>query len=332
MGKSKIETITSKKFKIQVIITFVGVLLFIIKFIAYFVTNSVTVLSDALESTVNIVTAVVTLRAIKFAAVPYDEDHPYGHGKIELITASFEGLLIGGAGIFIIIEAVNRLGHQPELLSLDVGIILISFTAVVNYILGRYSIRAGNKYNSIALVTGGEHLKTDTYSSVALTAGLVLFYLTGLFWLDSVIAIFFGLFIIYAGYKVLRNTITGLMDEADSKSLQIIFDVLVAHRRPQWINIHKLTLLKFGNVAHVDMHLTLPWYYNMRQALEEVTFIKSIIREQFPETETDISIQCEPCLQSMCSNCTIDCDVREQPYIEQKEWTLEQITGKNIYK
>lgn len=225
-----IKSIGRNKISIQKAIFAGGIILFIIKIIAFYITNSVGILSDALESTVNIITGYITLKSLQFAIKPRDDDHPYGHGKVELITASIEGILIGVAGILIISEAISRLGKPPEVLKLDWGIILMLNTAVINYIMGRYSVQQGVLNKSIALVSGGKHLISDTYTTLALIGGLFIFYLTEYQWLDSAMAIIFGIFILYTGYNVLKATINGLMDEADVYTITRLVETIAVER------------------------------------------------------------------------------------------------------
>ncbi|HRO09605.1 MAG TPA: cation diffusion facilitator family transporter [Saprospiraceae bacterium] len=319
------------KIKVQRIVLAVGIILFIIKLTSFYLTHSVSILSDALESTVNVITAIITLKSLQFAAIPRDKNHPYGHGKIELLTASIEGILIVIAGIMIIREAILRLYTPIELQSMHWGIVLLIITAIINFITGYYSIKTGKKYGSVSLISGGHHLYSDTYSTIALVGGLLIYYLTGLTLLDSILAIILGLIIIYTGYKILKATSTKLMDEANPKAIQRVLDVIVEHKPPEWIDIHKLTFLEFGNFGHIDMHLTLPWYYNMREMHASTTLLKNLLREKCTETDVDISIQCEPCLPSMCYQCKVDCPVRVHPFSEDRIWTIEQITGNNIY-
>jgi cation diffusion facilitator family transporter len=319
------------KIKIQRWIFIGGILLFIIKVFSFYLTNSLGILSDALESTVNIITGFITLKSLQYAAKPRDYDHPYGHGKIELITASVEGLLIILAGLVIIMEAIKRLGSPPVILSLDIGLILLVFTALANYFMGFYSVQMGKKYGSVGLEAGGQHLISDTYTTLSLIAGLIIFYITSLQWIDSLLGIIFGGFIIYTGYNVLKKTINGLMDEADMEALEGLSKLLATKRSENWINIHKLTYLKFGSTAHVDMHLTLPWYFDVRQATHEVSNLKQLIRNELPEKDIDISIQSEPCVEESCQHCTLDCKHRLHDFKESLEWHPKQITGKNIY-
>ncbi|MFZ1750362.1 MAG: cation diffusion facilitator family transporter [Saprospiraceae bacterium] len=324
-------TNTHQNINIQRYIFIGGILLFFIKVVAFYITNSVGILSDALESTVNIITGFITLLSLRFAAKPRDEDHPYGHGKVELITSSIEGILIGVAGVMIIIEGFARLGSPPQVVEMGVGIILLVFTAMANYLMGKYSIAQGRKNNSVALVSGGKHLISDTYTTMALIAGLGLFYFTGYLWVDSILAIIFGLVILYTGYTVLRATVNGLMDEADTSTIDDMVKNISDHRMPAWVNIHKLTYLKFGHVSHVDLHLTLPWYYDMSQAKQEIILLKELIRPNIKESEVDISVQSEPCEPTMCHQCCLECPERQKPFVQLKKWTTIYITGRNIF-
>jgi cation diffusion facilitator family transporter len=321
----------SKHIQFQKYIFWGGIVLFIIKVVAFYVSNSVGILSDTLESSINIITGFITLQSLRYAAKPRDEDHPYGHGKVELISASMEGILIGVAGILILIESFKRLHSPPAILTMDLGIALILFTAVANYMMGKWSVKRGQQQSSIALISGGQHLKSDAYSTLALILGLLAYQLLGYVWLDSLLAIIFGCFILYTGYKVLRSTINGLMDEADNVLLSDLTKILQKHRKPEWIGIHKLTSLKFGSVMHIDLHLSLPWFYNVYQANAEATLLKNILRQNFTSQELDISIQSEPCSYVMCHFCMMDCPYRKHAKEEIKSWTSEQITGKNIF-
>ncbi len=319
------------KIKAQWIILIGGIVLFFIKTAAFFITGSVSILSDALESTINVITGFITLKSIQYASKPRDADHPYGHGKIEHLTASIEGILIIVAGIIIMIEAFSRLGNPPVLPKMDIGIILIAFTGIINFILGKYSIKIGKSTNSIALIAGGKHLISDTYTTIALVGGLIIYYFSGILWLDSLLAIVFGLFILYAGYGVIKQTIQGLMDEADQTKLFELSEVLAQNKKDNWVNIHKLTYLKFGNIAHIDLHFTLPWYYNLNQSEEEVHTLKKIIKERLTEEDVDISVQSEPCKENMCHQCSFKCNVRKFPFSKNIEWNLMYITGKNYF-
>ena len=226
--------------------------LFIIKIIAWHITRSVSVLTDALESTVNVVAGFISLFSLYIAARPRDANHPYGHGKAEFLSAGVEGSLITVAGFIIIYASINSLIHPQPLKQLDDGILLISITALINYITGYYCVKTGKKNNSLALTASGKHLQTDTWSTLAIIAGLILIWFTKLQWIDSVVAIGFAFFIIFTGYRIVRSSVAGIMDEADKALLQRMVALLNANRRVNWIDLHNLRIIKYGNVLHMD--------------------------------------------------------------------------------
>lgn len=311
--------------RIQKWVVTVGVCLFLIKTVAYFLTHSVAILTDALESTVNVIAGFIGLYSLYVAAKPKDEDHPYGHGKAEFLSAAVEGTLIGVAGVMIIYEAVKKLLHPQPLQKLDYGIVLVAFTAVANYIMGAYSVSRGKKNNSLALVASGKHLQSDTWSTLGIILGLSLIYFTGLTWLDGAVAILFALLLIFTGYSILRHSIAGIMDEADKELLLKMVDLLNKHRRENWIDLHNLRVIKYGGQLHVDCHLTVPWYFNVREAHHEIDELSSLIRQEFGDS-LELFVHSDGCLDFSCSICTKkDCTVRQRPFEQQVPWTLENL-------
>jgi cation diffusion facilitator family transporter len=311
--------------RIQKWVVIVGVCLFLIKVVAYFLTHSVAILTDALESTVNVIAGFIGLYSLYVAAKPKDEDHPYGHGKAEFLSAAVEGTLIGVAGVMIIYEAVKKLLHPQPLQKLDYGIILIAFTALANFIMGAYSVRQGKKNNSLALVASGKHLQSDTWSTLGIITGLALIYFTGLTWLDGAVAILFALVLIFTGYHILRDSIAGIMDEADKELLLKMVALLNQHRRENWIDLHNLRVIKYGGQLHVDCHLTVPWYFNVREAHHEIDELSNLIRQEFGDS-LELFVHSDGCLDFSCSICTKkDCTVRQRPFEQQVPWTLENL-------
>ncbi len=316
------------KLTVQRRIVITSLILFVAKLVAYFLTNSVGILTDALESTVNVLTGFISLYSISVALKPRDDSHPFGHGKIESISASVEGFLILLAGLFIIFEAVKRLFNPLEIKQLDVGIVIIAVAGAINYILGYYSIKTGRKHGSIALVAGGKHLQSDTYSTIGLIIGLILLLITKLAWLDSLIAILFGSIIIYTGYKILRETTSNLMDEADFKMLEKVTDILWENRSKNWIEIHNLKLVKYGDSTHIDCDLTLPWYMNIKDAHQESDAVVAAITERFPEN-IDFTIHTDACTDAFCSFCEVEgCQHRINKFEAPIKWTMEKTIKK----
>jgi cation diffusion facilitator family transporter len=302
----------------------VAVVLFTIKVIAWILTHSVAILTDALESTVNVVAGFIGLYSLYVAAKPRDEDHPYGHGKAEFLSAAVEGTLISIAGLVIIYESIENFIHPQPLRQLDYGIILVAVTAAINFIVGLIAIQKGKKNNSLALVASGKHLHTDTWSTVGLIIGLILIRATGKVWIDSVVALLFAGFILYTGYHILRSSVAGIMDEADKELLQKMLTVLNASRRENWIDLHNLRIIKYGGRLHIDCHLTIPWYLNVVEAHKEVEELASLIKKEFGDA-IELFVHTDPCLDFSCPICTKDCNFRKHPFQKRVEWTLKDI-------
>lgn len=300
--------------KTQRIILTVGVILLIGKFAAYLLTNSAGILTDAMESIVNVVAGVITLVSLGYALKPRDSNHPFGHGKVELISASLEGILILFAGIMIIIEGTNRLFHPTEIRQLDVGIWIVAAAGVINYILGAYSIHIGKKHDSIALIAGGKHLQSDTYSSIGLVAGLLLLYFTKIEWIDSALAILFGLIIILTGVSILRKTIGNLIDRTDEDTVKNVVNIINNSQREDWVDVHNLKIIKYGTSYHIDCDITLPWYMDIRDGHNEADFLEEIIEKAYPE-QIMFSIHFDPCKVHQCTHCRKnDCPHRAAPF------------------
>lgn len=315
----------SENVRLQILVVAVGFILLLAKFLAFYLTNSNAILTDALESIINVVAGGFSLYSMVLSARPKDLNHPYGHGKIEFVAASLEGSLILVAGGAIILKSFYNLFEPQEISRLDTGIYLIALSGVINFVVGFVTERHGNKANSVVLVAGGKHLKTDAYSTAGIIVGLVLVYLTGQVWLDSAVAILFGAFICYTGYRILRSSLAGIMDEADYELLQRIVRVLNENRRENWIDIHNLRVIKYGNTLHIDCHLTLPWYLTVQEAHEEVEAVGALVRERI-DPAIELFIHTDPCVAVSCAVCTKTvCAVRRKPLLKQVEWDLDKV-------
>jgi len=309
--------------RIQSWILVVAIVLFSIKIIAWWLTHSVAILTDALESIVNIIAGLVGLYSLSIAYKPRDTNHPYGHGKAEFLSAAIEGTLIMLAGVFIIFEAVMQLVHPRTLEQLNYGILLVGISAIINFIIGVIAVKKGKQNQSEALQASGHHLKSDTYSTIAIIIGLVLIYLTHISQLDSIIAIIMSVVIMIIGYRIARKSVAGIMDEADEKILGRVIVLLNNSRLPNWIDIHNLRVIKFGNVLHIDCHMTVPWYLNVRQAHNEVESLRILIENEFGSA-MEFFVHADDCIDSCCPVCIkTDCSLREHPFVRKIEWKLE---------
>lgn len=309
----------------QKLVLAVAFVLFAIKFLAFSITGSVAVLTDAMESTANILSGMISLYGLYVAAKPRDKEHPYGHGKAEYLSAGMEGVFIMIAGIFILYEATERLLQPKAVARLQEGIALIVAAGLANGILGWYSVRKGKSNNSPTLVAGGKHLISDAWSTTGLVAGLLLLYFTGIPQIDSIVAYIFALLILYTGYKIVRNSISGIMDETDMLLMENLVNYLDKHRRPNWVDLHNLRVIKYGGHLHVDAHLTLPWYFNLNEAHQEIDLLAEMVRK-----ETGVSVEfflhTDGCLYSQCNICMKpDCHVRKHAFEKRIPWDIDNL-------
>ena len=303
----------------------ISIVLLIAKFLAYYLTNSVAILTDALESIVNVAAGFIGLYSLYIAAKPRDINHPYGHGKAEFISAAVEGTLILSAGAIIIYKAVKNLIYPINVHSIDKGIMLVGATAVINLLAGLICVRIAKKNQSLALLSSGRHLMSDSYSTFGIIVGLLLIYFTKIIWIDSAVAIVFGGIIIYTGYKIIRRSIAGIMDEADVELLTGMVTKLNRERRSNWVDLHNLRVIKYGSIFHVDCHLTVPWYFNVNEAHKEIDVLASIIRKDYGEM-LEVFVHTDGCLYSQCGICfKDDCPVRQHVFEKKIEWTLDNV-------
>lgn len=309
--------------RIQRYIAILSVVLLIIKLWAWSLTHSVAILTDALESTVNVITGFFGLYSVILAAKPRDTNHPFGHGKVEFISAGIEGSLIILSGFFIIYEAIHQLLHSAMPQQLNVGIWLTLGSGAVNFAFGRYAVSEGKKYRSATIESAGRHLLTDAYSTIAIVLGLGLLLLTKWAWLDSAVALCFSLVIIINGYKVLRRSLAGIMDEADETLIRSVIQVMEKHRKPQWIDLHNMRVIQYGDVVHMDAHMTMPWYYRVADAEKEIHEVEDIIRANFG-SKVEVFIHTDACMPYSCKLCALDnCPVRQEAFKELLTWNID---------
>ena len=318
---------SKKNIQVQQWVAAISVLLLAVKVGAYFITNSVAILTDALESIVNVVAGFIGLYSLYISAKPRDEDHPYGHGKIEFVSAAIEGSMIFIAGIFIIYNAVRNIIYPQPLQQLDIGLALIFATGIINYIMGTICIRIGSNHGSAALQASGRHLQSDTYTTVGIGVGLIAIFLTDIWWLDSAVAILFAFIIMFTGYRIMRTSLAGIMDETDIALLADMVETLNQRRQENWVDLHNLRVIKYGNRLHVDCHLTVPWYLNQRESHQEIDQFITLTREHFGHS-TEFFIHTDGCMEFQCPICIKeDCPVRMHPFQKRIEWTVGNISS-----
>ncbi len=310
---------------VQKWVTILSIVLFVIKITAYYLTNSLAILSDALESIVNIIAGFIGLYSLFVAAKPKDLDHPYGHGKAEFISAAAEGSLVIAAGIIIIYETILNILNNTTTKELDQGIWLIAVTAMLNYFAGFICIKIGKKNNSLALTSSGKHLQIDTYSTVGVLVAIALIYFTQVYWLDKAIALTLSLWIIYNGYTILRKSLAGIMDEADTALLNQFIEELNTHKKDNWIDLHNLRVIKYGDLLHIDCHFTLPWYLNINEGHAEIDALSDLIKNKFGD-KIELFVHTDGCVEYSCAICVkTNCNQRIHPFEKQLKWTMENV-------
>lgn len=318
---------SKQNIKVQKLVTVVAVILFIIKLVAWNLTNSLSILTDALESIINVVSGFIGLFSLYLSSLPKDRNHPYGHGKIEFVSAAVEGTLILVAGLIIIYECIYNLNYPHKITKLDSGIILISISALVNFGVGYFAVSTGKRNNSLALIASGKHLMSDTYSTLGIIGGLFMLVFLHYVWIDSAVALLFAFFIIFTGYKIIRQSLAGIMDEADKELLGKMVNLLNSKRKDDWIDLHNLRIIKYGSILHLDCHLTVPWYFNVNEAHKEIDKLEHIVKSHFGES-VELFVHTDGCLDFSCKLCKLDnCHVRKSDFISKIDWTIENISN-----
>ncbi|MDP2386586.1 MAG: cation diffusion facilitator family transporter [Bacteroidota bacterium] len=322
----KDQAVNGGKKQLMKIVLIISICLFVVKFAAYFLTNSNSILTDAVESIVNILTGAFALYSIYYAAKPKDEDHPYGHGKIEFLSSGFEGAMILTAGIGMIFKGASSFFDKDELQNLDWGLYLTVFAGAVNGVMGFVLIKRGEKEGSVTLVAEGKHLLSDTWSSVAIVFGLVAIYFTKIVWIDYVLAIVIGLMITYTGFRLVKESIDNLLDKADVAHIKEVISLLEKNKQDKWIDVHNLRVLKYGDHLHIDCHVTLPWYDPLSVSHEEVDAIGKLIKNEMHE-KIEFFIHADPCVPPYsCSVCPIStCEHRKAAFDHRVEWTAANV-------
>jgi cation diffusion facilitator family transporter len=294
------------------------------KYQAYRMTGSTAILSDALESIVNVVAAVFALGGLAFAAQPADRNHPYGHGKIEFFSAAFEGGLIAFAAVLIIYEVIQALLHGVEIRALDAGLAIVIGAGLANLALGLYLLRVGRAYQSLTLVADGKHVLSDFWTSVGIVVGLLLVRATGIWWLDPVTAAVVALNLMWTGFRLVRHAAGGLLDEEDTGLLSRLLEALDSSLGQGVIRVHHLRAIRAGRFHHVEAHLVVPEFWSVDQAHELSEDLAARVIAELG-VEGELVFHTDPCHRIYCAMCDLDdCTVRREPFRDRPPLSLEE--------
>ncbi|MFT3887608.1 MAG: cation diffusion facilitator family transporter [Arachnia sp.] len=250
---------------------------------AWLITGSVGLASDAAESVVNLVAAIVALIALRVAAKPADNNHHYGHTKAEYFSAIVEGAMIFVAAAAILVMAVQRLLSPQPLERVGIGLLITVVAAIVNGAVALVLLRAGKTYNSITLRADGHHLMTDLVTSVGVVIGVGLVALTGWVWLDPVVAIAVGLNIIVTGWRLIAESSRGLMDESLPKETNQRLREILAEHSSDDVSFHAMRTRVSGARAFMEMHMLVPGEWTVKRGHDALEDLSDLIRAEFPE-------------------------------------------------
>jgi len=302
----------------------VGCVILGMKYLAFHVSQSAALKSDAIENVVNVVAAVFALGAIIFAGKPADREHPYGHGKIEHFSAAFEGGMISLAAVLIGYEAIRSIIEGIPLKNLSLGLGINFAAGVLNGLLGLYLIYMGKRQDSHALAADGQHVFSDFYVTFGLGAGLLLVKFTGLTWLDPAMAFAVCGMLAYTGFKLVRTSSAALLDAEDPELVHRLVEVINRVRPKDIVAIHEMRTLRSGRYTHVDIHMVVPEFYGIGKGHELADgFAQAVLKEAALEGELHTHV--DPCMRAFCSQCEVeDCPVRQKPQTHECKITFDQ--------
>ncbi len=309
----------NKNIQVALLTLAISVIVLALKAQAYYSTYSLAVMSDALETVVNVITAMVALFAVKVAAEPADESHPYGHGKLEYFSASFEGGLIFFAALAILFESVKSFFYVNEKLNVFNGNIYLFAATLINLLTGLYLTRYGKQKNSEALKASGKHILSDVITTVGVLIGLVLVKITGIVWIDSVVGLIAGAYMAFEAIKILRNTSDALMDGVDLECVDSLAEIFNKNKVGVIIDIHHLRIIRSGHFHHIDAHIVVPEYLDVATVHELAgLFEKQVVKDY--KYDGEIAFHVDPCKKSFCKQCNLDeCRIRKSPFVKIKE-------------
>jgi len=318
-----------QKFRIRIALLSIvaGACILGLKYLSYVLSGSVAMKSDAIEGIVNVVAAVFALGAIIFAGKPADKDHPYGHGKIEHFSAAFEGGLIALAAVFIIFEATKGLIYGVELKNLGQGLAVNILAGSLNGLLGWFLLTQGRKTRSKALEADGHHILSDFWTTVGIAVGLLAVKLTGIKWLDPVMAMIVGLLLARTGFMLVKESSQALLDTEDPEVLGKVLETMNHVRSRDIIAVHEMRTFRSGRYTHVDVHIVVPEYYPVRQAhdLCEAFGMQALLEGGI---EGEVHTHVDPCGRLYCDRCPVEgCTIRLAPKTADSAFTLEEATA-----
>ena len=315
----------NKNTRVAALTLVISLVVLFLKTKAYYSTFSVGVLSDALETVANVLTAIVALFAVRLAAQPADHNHPYGHGKFEYFSAAFEGGLIFFAALAIVFQAAKSFFVSNEQLNVFNGNLYIFLATAINLGVGLFLVAYGKNENSEALKASGLHLMSDVITTAGVFAGLVLVKLTGYNWIDSAVGVIVGCYLLYEAFKILKSNTDALVDATDLQSVQLLSEVINTHKNKTIIDVHNLKIIRSGSFHHIDAHVVVPEYLDVA-TVHELTgqFEQKVVAAY--KYEGEIAFHVDPCNKSYCQQCEMtDCQIRLAKFEKTKTYSADDL-------
>ena len=259
---------------------FTALLTISLKLIAYLLTQSVGLLSDAIESLVNLMAAIIAFLTIRLAEKPADKKHPYGHSKAEYFSSTAEGFFIFSAALAIIFSAVNRIIYPKMIEQVSIGLLISAAATLINFLVGKKLISVGKKYQSITLEADGRHLLTDVWTSAGVIAAVFLVDKTKILVLDPLVAIFVALNILLTGANLIRRSLSGFMDEALDKNDLLKVDKIFQKYQKKGLVFHAIKSRQSGQKKFLSFHALFPKSYSIKKAHDLVDKIEKELKRK----------------------------------------------------
>jgi cation diffusion facilitator family transporter len=309
----------------------ISVSVFILKAVAAIRTDSTALFSDAIETLVNVIAAIISMVVLKFISQPRDENHPYGHGKAEFISSAVEGGFVLSAALVIFFEGIRNL-IVPRTLTFDqVGLFVSIVATILNFFLAVYLKKASDDRKSVMLNASSVHVMSDVWTTIGMLGALGVTKVTGFTWIDPVIAIMVGGFLVLEGSKLLREAFSGLTDELDPKVLSEITKAFQNQvdkgQAPGLIDLHAVKFIRSGSFHHFDAHLVVPSFWTVEQAHGFMESLEDEVVKIYP-FDGEIAFHLDPCGPEDCPTCSLgDCPIRKSSFQKRKTFTPEQLAA-----
>lgn len=281
-------TKSNKKVKVAFLSIVSNSLLIVLKLIAGILSGSVSIISEAIHSSVDLIASIVAFFSVRISSKPADDLHPYGHGKIENISGIIEGVLILLASIMIIFESIRKIFNPIEISHSNLAIIIMFISGIVNLFVSKVLYKVAKEEDSMALEADALHLKTDVYTSVGVGIGILLIKLTGIHILDSIVAVIVALMIIKESIGLIKNGFDEILDKRLSDEEEQEIRSVIEKYNNMFIDYHKLKTRKSGNMKHIDFHITLNPQLTVKEAHDIIGEIKKSMSQEFKNVRVTI--------------------------------------------